>query len=74
MALLWLASAAAAVVAGLLVMWWRAHQQASRLRERLETASMELQHLQISFARFAPQEVVERIIASGVPTEPEKTR
>jgi class 3 adenylate cyclase len=51
--------------------WWRAHTAGSQLRRRLETAAMELQRLQISFARFAPEEVVERIAATGVPTAAE---
>ena len=64
--------AALVPLALLLHLWRRAHADASRLRERLETAAMELQRLQMSFARFAPQEVVDRIAASGVPTAAEK--
>jgi adenylate cyclase len=56
----------------LLCVWWRTRREVSRLRERLETASMELQRLQIAFARFTPQEVIERIIASGVATSADK--
>jgi adenylate cyclase len=33
---------------------------------------MDLQRLQLAFSRFAPEELVERIIASGVPTEGER--
>lgn len=68
----WVAVVAAAVlVSGLSYLWRRAHREAARLRERLETASMELQRLQMSFGRFAPEQVVERIAARGVPTSPE---
>ena len=63
--------AAAALLGVLAYLWWRAHTVAAQLRQRLETAAMELQRLQISFARFAPEEVVERIAASGVPTAAE---
>jgi class 3 adenylate cyclase len=50
----------------------RARQHARTLRTRLHAASQELQRLQLSFARFAPREVVERVVASGVPTTGEK--
>src|SRR5262245_12800763 len=36
-----------------------------RLRRRLDAAAAELQHLQTSFARFAPSAVVEGIVARG---------
>lgn len=61
-----------AALALLLYLWLRSRADATRLRERLETAASELQRLQISFARFAPQEVVDRIAAIGVPTAAEK--
>jgi len=51
---------------------WRSRADVKHLRRRLEDASMSLEQLQISFSRFAPQEVVERIIASGVSTSAEK--
>jgi adenylate cyclase len=51
---------------------WRARRGAARLRTRLETASADLERLQMSFSRFAPQELVEQIIASGLPTAGEK--
>jgi class 3 adenylate cyclase len=63
--------AAVALLGVLVSLWWRARTAASQLRQRLERAAMELQRLQISFARFAPEEVVERIAASGVPTAAE---
>lgn len=51
---------------------WRTRAEVRNLRRRLENDSMSLQQLQLSFARFAPQEVVERIIAKGVATSAEK--
>src|SRR5438105_15755711 len=49
-----------------------ARAEAKHLRRHLESATTSLERLQLSFARFAPQEVVERIIASGVSTSAEK--
>ena len=43
----------------------RAAREATRLRERLERAAFELQSLQLAFSRFAPDDVIERIIAEG---------
>jgi len=60
--------AAGALLVVILYLWSRAHATGAQLRQRLETSAMELQRLQISFARFAPEQVVERIVASGVPT------
>jgi adenylate cyclase len=57
-----------AVAAGAVALWWRARRDVDRLRARLEMATEDLQRLQVSFSRFAPQEVVDRIAASGVPT------
>jgi class 3 adenylate cyclase len=69
----WVAAVAVvALTSGLGYLWRRAHREAARLRDRLETASMELQRLQMAFARFAPEQVVERIAVSGVPSNPEK--
>jgi adenylate cyclase len=60
----WALAAIAAVLLGLaLALLWRARREANRLRERMQLASRELQHLQTSFARFAPEAVVERIAA-----------
>lgn len=64
--------AAGVLLVGLLYLWWRAHAAGVQLRQRLETSAMELQRLQISFARFAPEQIVDRIAASGVPTAAEK--
>ena len=62
----------AALVVVLFAGWWRMRGEVARLRARLETASMELQRLQIAFARFTPHDVVERIIARGVATTADK--
>ena len=40
--------------------------------KRLEAASFELQSLQVAFSRFAPDEVIERIISEGVTDYGEK--
>jgi hypothetical protein len=44
--------------------FWRARSEAKPLRCRLKSATTSLEQLKLSFASFAPQEVVERIIAS----------
>ncbi len=49
-----------------------ARRQAGRLRERLDTASAELERLEHAFARFAPHAVVEEVIARGVSTRGER--
>jgi len=54
---------------GLSFYWWR---QNRRLHARLDTGLMELQRLQIEFGRFAPQEIVNRIVASGLPAHGER--
>jgi adenylate cyclase len=61
-----------AVVAALGYTCWYARAEAKHLRRRLESATTSLEQLQLSFARFAPQQVVERIIASGVSKSAEK--
>ncbi len=62
-------SAAAVVAAGLLARHWRT--RAAVLERRLATATRDLESLQHAFARFAPHEIVERIIADGVSAEAE---
>ena len=62
-------AAAAAVLAAL----WQRARRANRLaRTRLGAASAELERLEHAFARFAPMELVERVIATGVPTSGER--
>jgi adenylate cyclase len=60
---------AGAVFAGL---WLRARRSNALARTRLAAASAELERLEHAFARFAPMELVERVIASGVPTGGER--
>ncbi len=67
-----LLGAAAILVTGLLYRLRRRGAEVSALRERLESASSSLEHLQRSFGRFAPEEIVERVIASGVSTSGER--
>lgn len=45
---------------------WRHRREAGRLRNRLEHATLQLQSLQMAFGRFAPGDVIERIITDGV--------
>jgi len=61
--------ATAALVLGAVA---RGRQRTAKLRRGLERTSEELEHLQQSFGRFAPQEVVERVIATGVSRSGEK--
>ncbi len=64
--------AAGALTVVLLVLLRRRSRQVSLLRERLETSSAELERLQRSFSRFAPAEIVERVIARGLSTGGER--
>lgn len=61
------AVAGACLVAALVALaaWRRARREAARLRDRLEASRIELQSLQLAFGRFAPDEVIERLIAEG---------
>jgi adenylate cyclase len=62
----WLTGALCFTAVTCAAFWWHAHRLAQRLRRRLEAASKELENLQRAFSRFAPDEVIERIIAEGV--------
>jgi adenylate cyclase len=62
---------AALVIAFLGLALWRSHRQTLALRRRIEATACDLEALQTSFTRFAPDEVVERIIASGVSADGE---
>jgi class 3 adenylate cyclase len=55
-----------ALAGGLVLALLRTRRRAARLRERLDTASAELERLQRVFARFAPHAVIEDVIAGGV--------
>jgi class 3 adenylate cyclase len=72
MAAWWLAGAALLGGGLLALLLWRALAQNARLRRRLGRAAEDLQSLQLSFARFAPEALVEQIIASGLPTSGER--
>jgi adenylate cyclase len=61
-----------ALVSGLGYLTWRRQAESTRLRRRLESATEDLQNLRNSFSRFAPDEVIERIIADGISSRAEK--
>jgi adenylate cyclase len=50
---------------------WRLRSRGAELARRLELASRNLESLEHAFTRFAPHEVVERIIADGIATDAE---
>ncbi len=51
----------------ILAVWLRRKErEITRLRARLESAAADLQNLQHAFSRFAPDEVIERVIAHGL--------
>jgi class 3 adenylate cyclase len=60
------------VIAGLLYLLQRQRTEVSALRQRIEHASADLERLQKSFGRFAPEEIVEQVISRGVSTSGEK--
>jgi adenylate cyclase len=55
-----------ALAGALALVLLRTRRRTARLRERLDTASAELERLQRVFARFAPHGVIEDVIAGGV--------
>jgi adenylate cyclase len=59
------------VAAGAALVAWRARERTAVFARRLRTASHDLEALQQAFSRFAPHEVVERIIADGIATDAE---
>ena len=69
----WIAAGAlAALAAALGLAWLRARRASARALTRLAASTAELERLEHAFARFAPMELVERVIASGVPTSGER--
>jgi adenylate cyclase len=62
----WVGLAGLAAAGAFAALWWRSRRQTARLRHRLENAARDLQRLQRSFAHFAPDALVERIIARGL--------
>jgi adenylate cyclase len=63
---------AAAVIAALALWVWRARSENARLRARVAETADDLENLQRAFSRFAPDEVIERVIAEGVATRGER--
>ena len=63
---------ACALALGLAIALLRARRDAGRLRLRVEDATQNLEHLQRSFSRFAPDDVVEEVIARGASTHGER--
>jgi adenylate cyclase len=61
-----LAVAGLVALAALLAALLAARRESRRLRGRLEDAARSLQDLQLAFGRFAPDEVVERVLESGI--------
>jgi len=74
MTLFWVAAGAAVSAAFVFLCVWiaRDRREIARLRKRLEQAANDLQNLQRSFSRFAPDEVIERVIANGLMETGEK--
>jgi len=66
--LTWLVLAAAVILAAVAL---RARRRAAVAGERLEASARSLEALQAAFARFAPAQVVEDIIAEGMSTRSE---
>jgi adenylate cyclase len=62
----------AGLLVGTLALLRRARRERAQLRQRLDLSAQELERLQRSFARFAPEQVIERIIAAGISTSAEK--
>lgn len=65
-------AAACALAAVLAIAWRRARRESARLRLRVEDATQNLEHLQRSFSHFAPDDVVEEVIARGASTRGER--
>jgi len=69
----WLIAAGfASVAVALAAALHRSRRSDRRARARLSATAAELERLSHAFARFAPMELVERVIASGVPTSGER--
>jgi len=68
----WALAAAVFVPVALAAWLWRSRAEAARLKRRLRSAGSELENLQLAFSRFAPDPVVERVIAEGISHHGEK--
>lgn len=62
----------AALIAALSLWLYRARHEVARLQRHLESAAAQLQNLQLSFSRFAPDDVIERVLTDGVTSRGEK--
>jgi len=67
----WISGASLLAIGALAFLLWRARTESARLRRRLKDAGEDLQSLQLAFSRFAPEALIERIIADGIPTSGE---
>jgi adenylate cyclase len=72
MGLAWIAAAAVALAAAFALHLLARRRETGALRRRLESTALELERLQRAFARFAPGDVVEEIIARGVASRGER--
>jgi adenylate cyclase len=62
----WTALALGTAIVVLAALLHRARRDRALLRERLAASTQELQNLQLSFSRFTPDEVIERVITEGI--------
>ena len=62
----WITLALVSAIIVVCTLFWRATGDKKRLLQRLESAADELENLQMAFSQFAPDQVIERIIAEGV--------
>jgi len=67
-----LGAAGAGLIVALAFWLYRTRCELQRLHHHFESAATQLQNLQASFSRFAPDEVIERVIANGVSSQGEK--
>jgi adenylate cyclase len=56
----------------LVVRWYACKRKIKQLGMALDTSLQDLEHLQLAFNRFAPQSVIEDIIAKGLSTSAER--
>jgi len=63
---------AVVVASGLGIALWRARQRSARLARRVQETNADLEDLRRAFSRFAPDAVIEGVIADGVRSRGEK--
>lgn len=68
----WAVAVLVAICALLSVLLHRSHRRLGLVERRIQDAAAQLESLQAAFERFAPREVVERIIQEGVSIAAEK--